>query len=271
MPFQNTLAERIRQHRESELGKDPTGGSIYDLQGERDHAVRSSANPAGGDWNPYIMSLNDRISELHAGNVKKEEADKLEAMRQKDEDRLMRNQEGLSGRIQQLYNTTRDSGLEDIENLAIPERRRMIAEQAALGTYGSPVQQIPLGNLADRTQRSKTQFLGGLANQRMGQEYDLSKTIEGIMQGNNQFNTELSEKSRQFDTGLGYQKQKDAQDYYLKNKEIDENALASVRKSKPVEKDNWDKASSAAGTANVFSNVFKGWGAGKAPKDNDEV
>lgn len=125
-----------------------------------------------------------------------------------------RTQSDLAKRLDQIYGTAKDVGIQNIEDQFIPARRKAISEEANLGRLRSPASIPILGRLDEAKAKSQGQLFGQLATQRAAGEVDLSKTIENILNNKYQFGEDLKlrrdtlgENVRQFNEGQALERE----------------------------------------------------------------
>ena len=112
---------------------------------------------------------------------------------------------GLGANLADLYNQVRQSGLNQINQAAAPNRQKLLNEQAALGRSGSPISSYNTNMFDTGVNNTMGQFIGGLAQNQIGNQMTLSNQLENILQnarGNlqqgHQFGQTLDLENRKF-------------------------------------------------------------------------
>ncbi|HYE71831.1 MAG TPA: hypothetical protein VEF04_00815 [Blastocatellia bacterium] len=96
---------------------------------------------------------------------------------------LKRTDNALQQKLDAIFGQAGQYAAEGIERQFAPQRSRVAAEQAAMGRLGSGVGQYSLGQVDQNKSNAMAQIFGNLAGQRASGQLDISKTIEGILQG----------------------------------------------------------------------------------------
>ena len=171
-------------------------------------ALQNDLNAAGfGDQgrmlDPYITQSDEGYREKEASEDAaglKSEADFSQRVQ---EEAAKRTDANLQQSLDRIYGQAETTGAEKIRRAFIPQRQRLISEEAALGRLRSPVSIPSIARADEAESNAVNDFLGSIAGQRASGQLDFSKTIEGILAGERR----AGEQAQQFGQDLTLRRQ----------------------------------------------------------------
>lgn len=136
---------------------------------------------------------------------------------------------GLFENLQNLYGGVRDAGVANIDKNYGDRRKKLIAEENALGRLQSPISIPTISGLDDARSSDIANLEGQIAGQQAGQQANIYQTIENLLQGENQFNKNLSQQESEFGRNLASGEGQFDKTFGLQNKQFEANKNLSER------------------------------------------
>lgn len=118
-----------------------------------------------------------------------------------------RQQSNVQQVMDRLFGSAREAGRQNILGDSAEKRKKLIAEENALGRLQSPVSIPTLARQDDATAKALALFEGQLAGQQANQQTDIVKFIEDLLGRESQFARSFAQQGSQFDRTLGNQQQ----------------------------------------------------------------
>src|SRR3990167_2768786 len=137
----------------------------------------------------------------------------------------------LPANLESLYQRIIGSGLQDIEESFGERRKNVIREERGLNRLRSPASIPNISKVDDQRAKAEASFLGQVAGQRAGQEFDLAKTIQNLIEGRRQFDIGAGLQTKQFGERLALDKEANRVSESLGQLGLQESGIASSRLS----------------------------------------
>lgn len=118
-----------------------------------------------------------------------------------------RQQSNVQQVMDRLFGSVREAGRQNILGDSAEKRKKLIAEENALGRLQSPISIPTLARQDDATAKALALFEGQLAGQQASQQTDIVKFIEDLLGRESQFARSFAQQGSQFDRTLGNQQQ----------------------------------------------------------------
>lgn len=175
-------------------------------------------NPKFNDGGTAYRAVVKKKEQLNQSKIDAQERQKSEqeALRREGEEKRLsdfnlsvqeeaqkRSGAELAKRLDEIFGKVETAGVERIDRQFIPARRKLVAEEAALGRLRSPISIESVGRLDEQRNMALSQLIGNIASQRASGELDVSKTIEGLLSGER----DAERRGREFQQDLGFRKQ----------------------------------------------------------------
>lgn len=220
----NVVSHMISNH-EPYIGANKTSDALKILKsthpglyGQFQEAVKQDTGGSVEAWasaNESDIKPNDLITANYQGAEQaataQQEGERMKGLLSNDDTQaevLKRVDAQLQTRLDEIFGQAEKYGLERVKTAFKGPKENLAEQQAATNRFTSPIGAIPEIKLAGQEGAAGADYLGNLAQQRVGGQLDTSKMIESILSGERR----AGESMYKFETGLASGKEESALD-----------------------------------------------------------
>ena len=163
----------------------PDTGATIDLKTVPEVVIDDLMRKYGGQ--PPLIARKTELEQARVRKQTEEERMQQEIAKTTDDE--------LQRRMDQIFGAVETAGTQKIDEMAAGNRRRAVAEEAALGRLGSNAAFAPgsrISQVDTGRNNAMTQLFGNIATQKASGQLDVAKTIRDILSKEKMFGQEIN-------------------------------------------------------------------------------